>query len=376
MTKFLAVLLSFLLINPAYAAFSCSQPLTVDGTKVPSSQTGFAMLVSDTSASLKTVANGGNVQNANGYDIGFFTGSDCTGALPFELRSFTATTGATLFWVKLDLNGTPTNTTFYRCYGDSSIITNQSSTSTWSAYKGVYHLDGSLELTDSSAQANALTQAGVGTNSVTSTAGAIGNGAAFAATSIKFLKTLGAPANITYTAPESFCGWYNFPSTGGLASVHSGLSGNNGNRSQLDAGTPMRPDYTRSGVTNYVFGSLSYTASTWAFMCLTVNAAGTSANGYIGVAGGSLTSQTGLAVVSNTTDITTFALGARTDDVSHCVSCKYDEIKFAASQLSTDWVTTMFNSEANPSTFYSVGAATCSGGMSSGTMRMKSVIFR
>ena len=41
------------------------------------------MLVLNPTASLKTVANGGHVQNANGYDIIFVNGAGT--AIPFEL---------------------------------------------------------------------------------------------------------------------------------------------------------------------------------------------------------------------------------------------------------------------------------------------------
>ena len=41
--------------------------------KVPSTQSNFTVLVSLSDLALKTVANGGHVANANGYDIGSFT---------------------------------------------------------------------------------------------------------------------------------------------------------------------------------------------------------------------------------------------------------------------------------------------------------------
>ena len=49
--------------------------MTIDHTKVPSTQSNFTVLVSVTDPALKTVANGGHVANANGYDIGFYADS-------------------------------------------------------------------------------------------------------------------------------------------------------------------------------------------------------------------------------------------------------------------------------------------------------------
>ena len=54
---------------------SCKRSLTIDHTKVPSTQSNFTVLVSLTDPALKTVANGGHVANANGYDIGFYADS-------------------------------------------------------------------------------------------------------------------------------------------------------------------------------------------------------------------------------------------------------------------------------------------------------------
>src|SRR5438128_12675012 len=57
-------------------AFDYRKPITIDRNKVgttgaPTTLTKFPMLYSVTDPNLKTVANGGRVQNANGWDIIF-----------------------------------------------------------------------------------------------------------------------------------------------------------------------------------------------------------------------------------------------------------------------------------------------------------------
>jgi hypothetical protein len=52
--------------------------MTVNHALVPSTQTNFTVSVSVTDPALKTVANGGHVANANGYDIGFYADSGTT----------------------------------------------------------------------------------------------------------------------------------------------------------------------------------------------------------------------------------------------------------------------------------------------------------
>src|SRR5204863_1636661 len=50
----------------------CHRQMTIDHTKVPSTQSNFTVLVNVTDPALKTIVNGGHVANANGYDIGFY----------------------------------------------------------------------------------------------------------------------------------------------------------------------------------------------------------------------------------------------------------------------------------------------------------------
>ena len=66
---------------------ACQRALTIDHTKVPSTQSNFTVLVSVTDAALKTVANGGHVANANGYDIGFYADSSGSTKLKWEINT-------------------------------------------------------------------------------------------------------------------------------------------------------------------------------------------------------------------------------------------------------------------------------------------------
>src|SRR5947209_18393173 len=63
--------------------YGYQRPITVNAGQVPAAQTNFPMLVLNPSASLKTAANGGRVQNTNGYDIIFVNSSGVP--LAFEL---------------------------------------------------------------------------------------------------------------------------------------------------------------------------------------------------------------------------------------------------------------------------------------------------
>ena len=153
--------------------------MTIDHTKVPSTQSNFTVLVSVTDPALKTVANGGHVANPNGYDIGFYADSGGTIKLKWEVEKYDGTTGNLIAWVKIP-SVSSTDTVFYLMYGDSSINTNQSDPpNTWdSNFKGVYHLGNgtTLSATDSTGGNN-----GTLINSPTATAGKINKAAHFVA---------------------------------------------------------------------------------------------------------------------------------------------------------------------------------------------------
>src|SRR5262249_60089131 len=105
---------------------SCQRPMTIDHTKVPSTQSNFTVLVSVTDPALKTVANGGHVANANGYDIGFYADSGGTTKLKWEVEKYNGVTGNLIAWVKIASVSSSTDTQFYLMYGDGTINTDQS----------------------------------------------------------------------------------------------------------------------------------------------------------------------------------------------------------------------------------------------------------
>ena len=116
--------------------------ITIDHTKVPNTdQANFPVLISGTYSYLATTANGGNVTNANGYDILFTSDADGVNPIPFEQESYSPSTGAINYWVKVPTLSHTTDTVIYMFYGNSSISTDQSNkTAVWdSNYLGIWH---------------------------------------------------------------------------------------------------------------------------------------------------------------------------------------------------------------------------------------------
>ena len=132
---------------------TCQRQMTVNHTLVPSTQSNFTVVVNVTDVALKTIANGGHVANANGYDIGFYADSGGSTKLKWEVEKYDGTVGNLIAWVKIPSVSSTTDTSFYMFYGDPSITTDQSDpVNTWdSNFKAVYHFGNgtTLSATDS-----------------------------------------------------------------------------------------------------------------------------------------------------------------------------------------------------------------------------------
>ena len=102
-------------------------------------------------ADLATVANGGGVQSAQGFDIAFRAADGAT-VLDWELERYDGTNGTLVAWVRFPGTAGPpdtriqngVSTQFYVYYGDSRITCCQTSHGTvWNAaYREVFHLAG------------------------------------------------------------------------------------------------------------------------------------------------------------------------------------------------------------------------------------------
>lgn len=126
---------------------------------------------------LRTVSNSGLVQNASGFDIGFYTNTGLGTKLKWEIESWNPSTGEIVAWVLISTLSVSVNTTYVLGYGSSSIITDQSDPAgTQALYAAKWNFpDGStLGLLDSTANNNDGSTGGA-----TATDGIAGGGANF-----------------------------------------------------------------------------------------------------------------------------------------------------------------------------------------------------
>jgi len=133
-------------------SYRYKKKITIDHTKVSGDEVDFPVLISVTDANLADISNGGHVQSSSGYDIVFYNSAEDT-LLKHEIQQYTNTSGLLIFWVKVPVLSSTSNTIIYIYYGKAGVAADPSSTDTWdSGFFVVYHMDNSSgDLTDSTA---------------------------------------------------------------------------------------------------------------------------------------------------------------------------------------------------------------------------------
>ncbi len=345
---------------PAKAGFSFYSTITVDYTKVSNStQTNFPVLISGTydgtggEPDLRTSGNGGEVQNSNGYDIGFYTSSDCTtGKMDWEKETYSASTGTINYWVRVSSLSNSSNTIFYLCYGDSSISTDQSNpTGVWdSNYMQVWHLrDGTtLSLEDSTSNNND------GTNdNVAAGTGKVDGGAVYT-TGDKISSAL-----TSNNSTRSYIMWFNKTGEGDSnlgRFFEKRVSSAQNEVLFLNSGIYYFRDFN---TTDGQWGINATSSNTWHHLAVTYDSTSVLNDPifYLNSSVQSLAGRTPPAgTVVNNSDA--YILGNRANDDARTFAGTLDEFWIYNGVLSSGYITTLYNNQNSPSTFYSVGNET------------------
>ena len=158
--------------------------VTIDHTKVVggANLTNFPFLFSGTYAGsggapdLRSVANGGQVQNSSGYDIVFATGSSLVTLLSWDVKTYNPVTGEVVIWVQVPTLFSGADTNIYLAYGNAAIATFQGGAhgAAWdSNFKAVHHFPGSgssvsATVVDATANGNDLPTVSMGSNALVS----------------------------------------------------------------------------------------------------------------------------------------------------------------------------------------------------------------
>ncbi|MFH1062908.1 MAG: DUF2341 domain-containing protein [Candidatus Omnitrophota bacterium] len=330
------VITQFLLAN-----WSFHKEITIDRTKVMANLTNFPVLISITDTALRDNA------RSDGFDI-VFTASDGNTKLDHEIESFDKTTGILVAWVKIPSLLSSADTKIYMYYGNSAASDQQNKSGVWdTSYKGVWHLNNDPSATapqekDSTSNNNAMTSYGTMTNTDLIDA-KIGKGIDFDGSNDYFKKTspvgVGTPGDYTISAwfnyissPASYSTIYDHnnyaPQFGfynqSVAMVyHNGLITSSGTATHND-GQWHKVDFRRVGtmVYFYVDGALHGTGTHSATFPTATS-----------------------ALIGWSNYSTEYWLG------------KLDEVRYAITARSPEWIATEYNNQNSPTTFISVGLA-------------------
>jgi hypothetical protein len=307
-----------------------------------------------TLTNLKTVANGGQVTSSSGLDIIFCNAASGGTQLSHELvaGTYSATTGAAEFHVKVPTVSASVTTNIYPFWGYSGAADTSNHTDVWSnGYVAVYHggTSSSLVLNDSTVNANNLTNTGA-----TAAAGQFGG--AFSVTPSEYLADLTATGVPVGQAARTLEVWVNTAATGG-DNILLG-TGSSGNNFDIDfQGTDM---YTFANGADVWTGSFSSMVGSWHHLAAVVPGGATAINQTLyykdGVAAttacgsGSCT-----GAYASTGSVIQLNGGAGYGTGLAPTTALLDEVRVSNVGRSAGWLATQVANQSNPSTFWSVG---------------------
>jgi hypothetical protein len=345
--------------------FTYSRSITIDHTKVSNTdQTNFPVLVSGIYSYLATVANGGKVTNISGYDIGFYTNSDCsTGKMSWETEGYASTTGVVNYWVKVATASASTDTVFYICYGNSSITTDQSAASSvWNSdFKGVWHLPNGSTLTANDSTSNARN--GTLVNTPTAVAGRIGGAARFVAASTQYINLVDDMNNTDSSGTIS--AWV-YPTTNTqqmIFCLYNSTSDNNMFAVGLLNGSNSPSIYAQA----YNFGSYNDAVrspenvvplNAWTHVAFTGN--GSTYKLYVNGVSQTVTvlsfANNGRWFYSINKTVGKYRIGYCNTTNPAAANYTIDDIKLSNTVRGDDWIKTEYNNQSATSTFYAFGS--------------------
>lgn len=304
--------------------------------------------------------------------------SDETTETPFELVSYSSSTDAGELHFKADSLDYAATSTFYLYYGNSgascyAVTDTYGRNAVWSGYLAVYHLQ-SLTA-DSTSNGRTLTNS----NSVQSASAKINDGAD--GTTSNTNRKLGINNDLGVTGNAvSMSVWFrahSFPGTGArhavawqsdngnIVSQYIGILNNSGT-------TVVNFARDRHCVGEVAVASSGISTNTWYHAVYTYN--NTNVRGYLD---GSIVGTSGTATGNGTCAgfyLDGYNLLGNTRNQEY-LNGLVDEARITTTVLSADWITTEYNNQSSPSTFYWIGAQETDGGGGGGASTDSGIIW-
>lgn len=329
--------------------------------------TDFPFLFKVTDPDLRSVSNGGNVSNSNGYDI-IFTDVTCASTLKHDVEKYNPVTGELICWIKIPSLNYSTNTTIHIYYGNATVTVPTSTTQAWSSdYNCVLHLSnnptGSApQMLDATSAANSGTCLGsmTATNSVS---GKIGSALLFDEIDDGIAIT-----DFDYTQSFTISFWFYLTEVNGTSYQYMCSHGSfsTANSTNIYIGEDNLAFATDRSMLKNIFqdsndgtstsgldATTAYVNSFWHYYTFVVGNSGGATvyvdgvqKAYLGFLGG------------NTYDpATNIFLGCRSDlSSTRYLGGMLDEFRILSEPRSADWIATEYTNQNSPATYYSVGS--------------------
>lgn len=333
--RWTALILLFFISSEVFAqlpGYNYRKKYVVDNTQVSGSTdlTNFPVLIEWVDADFRTVANGGNVTSANGYDIAF-TSADGTTQLDHELETYNPTTGQITAWVRFPTLSATIDTEFFIYFGNSSQTTDASTNTTWNSnYQLVMHLD---DLNDATSNANNGSN-----NGTTTTTGKIGNARNFNAGTNDFI-SITDDATLDITQDITISAWVNADNFGDVPDLITKGDWNQAYGSWIRNTGTLRLADDGTAIVN---SSAALSSGTTAYVTFTNSSSGSAVyiNGGLdntGSAGNFSTNNNPLYLSTN----------------AYPLNGWLDEVRVSNTPLSADWIATEYNNQNTPASFFS-----------------------
>jgi len=340
-------------INAQPAGYGFGKQLLINSSQVSGSTdlSDFVMLVNFTDNDLRTTANGGNVENASGFDI-MFTLADCTTPLDHQIEEYNPTTGELIAWVKVPTVFATSNTNIHMYYGNSSVSADPSTSSVWGAeYAGVWHMNQSPagtapQITDYTSNTNNGTANGSMTAADLVSA-QIGNGIDFDGSN-DFIDC-GADASTDIGGDLTVSAWMNSTTASGHI-INRGGGWDDPGYSLFLLNNGIRIELQRAGEKDIVDNGIGINA--WRYVALTYNGTSNTIRCYID---GIQQTNTGNHTGPIGSPVENLNIG-RKEQNGFYFNGIIDEGRVISAERSADWILTEYNNQNSPSTFYTKSA--------------------
>ena len=332
------------------AGYTYYKTVTINAAQVQGTHSNFPVLISVTDNNLRTVANGGQVTNANGYDI-VFTNSDGSQVLSHQIERYTATSGNFIVWVSVPSISSSGNTTLRMYYGNGSVSANPSTDAIWSStpYTSVYHLTDTF--TDATATNNDGTNNGTSNNTGKIAQARSFNGSSnYIQLSQDLSSVIGGNATVSAWIRTNATGSDTPWSAPGLTGIEESGGGNDIFYGYVTANGRIA---SASGNGASAISTSTITGNQWYYVVFTRNSTSGAIQVFInGTLQTTVNSETGIK------NNPFYSIG-RIEDTGGSpmyFNGRIDEFRISNQIISANEIATTYNNQNTPSSFYTVGS--------------------